>query len=154
MCGAVRYRVSGPMSREGAGYCHCRMCQRSTGAPVVAWASFPAEAFAFTAGDPVAYRSSAEAIRRFCGCCGTQLTFAYLEGPPFLDIAIATLDDPRAVPPQFHLWTASRIPWLKLGDDLPAFDGHGADFRPTGGMAAGPQSSSANAPLLPGTDPD
>ena len=35
LCGAVRYRISAePID---AGYCHCRMCQRSTGAPVVSW---------------------------------------------------------------------------------------------------------------------
>ena len=44
-CGAVRYRVAGePID---AGYCHCRMCQRSVGAPVVAWGSWHAAAFAW-----------------------------------------------------------------------------------------------------------
>lgn len=34
-CGAIRYRITGePLS---AGFCHCRMCQRAAGAPVVAW---------------------------------------------------------------------------------------------------------------------
>ena len=35
LCGAVRYRISA--EPHHAGYCHCRMCQRSAGAPVVAW---------------------------------------------------------------------------------------------------------------------
>ena len=33
LCGAVRYRISAAPSHTD--YCHCRMCQRSTGAPVV-----------------------------------------------------------------------------------------------------------------------
>ncbi|WP_119460186.1 GFA family protein [Rhodospirillaceae bacterium SYSU D60014] len=37
LCGAIRYRVSTPPLQ--AGYCHCRLCQRSTGAPVLSWAS-------------------------------------------------------------------------------------------------------------------
>jgi len=33
-CGAVRYSVSGPPF--AAEYCHCRMCQKSTGAMTIA----------------------------------------------------------------------------------------------------------------------
>ena len=36
LCGAVRYRLEGPPLHADY-YCHCRMCQRAAGAPVVAW---------------------------------------------------------------------------------------------------------------------
>lgn len=42
-CGKVRFRVTAPPL--DAGYCHCRMCQRNCGAPVVAWVTFPPQAF-------------------------------------------------------------------------------------------------------------
>lgn len=42
LCGAVRYRITG--EPKSVGYCHCRMCQRAAGAPVVAWATVPADA--------------------------------------------------------------------------------------------------------------
>ena len=44
LCGALRYRLdAAPLD---IGYCHCSMCRRSTGAPVLAWACIPAAAFA------------------------------------------------------------------------------------------------------------
>ena len=37
LCGAVRYELAAEGAFD-AGYCHCSMCRRSTGAPVLAWA--------------------------------------------------------------------------------------------------------------------
>ena len=39
LCGAIRYRVDGEV--EDSAYCHCRTCQRQSGAPVVAWFALP-----------------------------------------------------------------------------------------------------------------
>jgi hypothetical protein len=48
LCGRVRYRVTAaPL--DGA-YCHCRMCQKSSGAPLQASAEFPIGAFEVTEG--------------------------------------------------------------------------------------------------------
>ena len=42
LCGSVRYVVNGmPVAEESPCLCHCRICQRASGAPVVAWATFP-----------------------------------------------------------------------------------------------------------------
>src|SRR5262245_36008069 len=57
LCGAIRYETD--VAPIDTGYCHCRMCQRASGAPVLAWASFPIDAFRYTAGAPQAYVSSA-----------------------------------------------------------------------------------------------
>lgn len=47
LCGKLRFRVTAaPLD---AGYCHCRMCQRNSGAPVVAWVTFPAASWFYTA---------------------------------------------------------------------------------------------------------
>ena len=73
LCGAVRYRVEAEF--KDVGYCHCRMCQRSAGAPVMAWDTVPAAAMAWTRGEPRAYRSSERSERLFCPDCGTQLVF-------------------------------------------------------------------------------
>src|SRR6201981_2297113 len=56
LCGEVRYRITA--APVEALYCHCRMCQRAHGAPVVAWLTGPLHAFEIAAGNPVAYRSS------------------------------------------------------------------------------------------------
>ena len=56
LCGAVRYRITA--APVEALYCHCRMCQRAHGAPVIAWLTVPLDSFAVTAGNPAAYPSS------------------------------------------------------------------------------------------------
>jgi hypothetical protein len=117
LCGEARYRVTeAPLE---ALYCHCRMCQRAHGAPVIAWLTVPLSGFAVTSGDPVAYRSSAKALRHFCGSCGTPLTWRATDNPRLVDVSIATLDNPEAVEPALHLWTDSQLPWFEIADHLP-----------------------------------
>jgi hypothetical protein len=117
LCGAVRYRIS--IEPHGAGYCHCRMCQRATGAPVVPWLGMASDGFAWTKGTPAVYRSSPEAERLFCATCGTQMVFRVIAEPHLLDVTLASLDDPEAIPPDHHIWTTSRIAWFDTRDDLP-----------------------------------
>ena len=119
LCGAVRYRITG--APVEALYCHCGMCRRAHGAPVVAWLTVPLDAFAVTTGNPVAYRSSAKAFRHFCGSCGTPLTWRGADNPRLVDVSIASFDDPDAVAPTLHLWTDSRIGWFDTADRLPRY---------------------------------
>ena len=117
LCGAVRYRLAGePVVTF---YCHCRMCQRAAGAPVVAWATVRAAAFAWTGAEPRRHRSSAKAERFFCVECGTPLAAQTLAEPDLLDLAVATLDDPADAPPERHDWESSRLPWFDTTDDWP-----------------------------------
>jgi hypothetical protein len=124
-CRAVRYRVVG--ARIDAGYCHCRLCRRSIGAPVAAWVTFPIAGFVFTRGKPVVYHSSRRAFRRFCGRCGTQLTFQKTRGAKLIDVNLATLDRPERIVPEYHIWTASRVPWFDTRDELPRYRDGGRD---------------------------
>jgi len=124
LCGALRYVAGKPID---AGYCHCRICQRSSGAPVLAWASFPVDGFAYQQGSPSLYRSSPNAHREFCGVCGTQIAFRDQKTATTVDINIASLDDPASLKPEYHIWTGSRIPWFDTTDDLPRFEGEGPD---------------------------
>jgi hypothetical protein len=123
-CGAVRYRVE-PAEVDSA-YCHCRTCQRISGAPVVAWFSVPVARFSYTRGVPRSYRSSAQATREFCGVCGTPLLFRPDHGRS-ADVNTSTLDEPSAVPPGYHIWRMSRIAWFETSDALPRFDDGGPD---------------------------
>ena len=117
LCGDIRYRIeAAPVE---ALYCHCRICRRAHGAPVVAWLSVPADGLVVTAGSPATYRSSAAAQRRFCGRCGTPLSWQSDDNPRLIDVSIATLDDPAAIGPGLHIWTESRIPWFDTADALP-----------------------------------
>jgi hypothetical protein len=117
LCGAVRYRISG--APRSADYCHCRMCRRAAGAPVVARLTVANDFFNWMSGTPAVYRSSPDAERFFCRKCGTQL--ALRDEPDFLDVTLASLDDPEAVRPTYHIWTTSRIGWFDIADDLPRY---------------------------------
>jgi hypothetical protein len=119
LCGAIRYEARGaPFHRT---VCHCSMCRRSTGAPMVAWFSVKLADFAITAGQPSHYRSSAQAVRSCCPTCGTQLTFKY-DGLAEIDVTVGSLDDPAAVAPNDHTYVSSQLPWVKLDDGLPQYD--------------------------------
>ena len=52
LCGALRYRARNIIR---AGYCHCRMCQKASGAPVVAWLMVHAHDYEVTKGKVAAY---------------------------------------------------------------------------------------------------
>lgn len=116
LCGAVRYRVDGEPSIVT--YCHCRMCQRGAGSPVVAWAVWPRRAFAVTRGALTERRSSDRATRSHCAACGTPIAFALTTGDD-VDVTVCSLDDPDRFPPVNHIWTSSRRAWFDTADALP-----------------------------------
>ncbi len=116
-CGAVRYCLaSKPFD---AGYCHCETCRRSSGAPVLAFASVPLHDFVVTVGSPLRRRSSSFGERWFCRHCGTQLAMRVDFQPDTIDFTIASLDEPDRVVPEFHLFFDRRIGWFDTSDGLP-----------------------------------
>jgi len=119
LCGKIRYRISA--APVEALYCHCRMCRRAHGAPVVAWLTVSLDAFTVTVGSPAAYRSSPKALRHFCGCCGTPLTWREADNPQLVDVSIESLDNPEAARPTIHIWTEGRIDWFETADRLPRY---------------------------------
>ena len=125
LCKTIRFRVVGdPLD---AGYCHCSLCRRSAGAPVMAWGTFPVAAFAFTRGKPGVFHSSRRALREFCKRCGTQLTFRKVGGAALVDVNLVTLDDPERIKPQYHIWTGNRLRWFDTRDKLPRHRAAGPD---------------------------
>src|SRR5262249_46735946 len=108
-CAAPRYRMEAPPI--GVGHCHCTICRRTTGAPFVTWATVPAAGFAFTSGSATELRSTPIARRMFCATCGTALTFQLLAEPAWIDVTVGSLDDPLAVVPSEHIWTANQLEW-------------------------------------------
>jgi len=121
LCGAVRYRVAGPLG--DAVYCHCALCRRANAAPAVPWITVPPARFALTAGAPASYRSSDHGTRAFCAACGTQLTFRTTQRPDDVDVTLCSLDRPQDATPAYHIWSESRLPWLRLDEHLPAHAG-------------------------------
>jgi len=120
-CGAIRYETAGrPAHRT---ICHCSICRRTTGAPLVAWFTVPRDALRIVAGTPASFGSSAKGTRTFCPRCGTQLTFQYADAPDEIDVTTCSLDDPGRVPPEDHTHASARVAWLALGDGLPVHRG-------------------------------
>jgi hypothetical protein len=95
LCGVARYRLAGPPLASGT--CHCRSCRRAAGAEQVTWATARAADFAWETPPPAAYASSPGVERTFCPVCGTGLT--YRDEAATIDVQVATLDEPEAVPP-------------------------------------------------------
>ena len=100
-CGAVRYEMSEQVKHSSL--CHCRDCRVCAGAPVVAWAAVEKEGLRIE-GQPRTYRSAEVAL------------------PGLVDVQIATLDDPDALPVQLHVQVAERIGWMKAAHALPQFE--------------------------------
>ena len=120
LCGGIRYEVTAPVDADVA-HCHCSMCRRASGAPVVTWFTVPPEAFRVTRGTLKTWHSSPKGVRGFCPDCGCQISFRHDDFPGQLDVTVASLDDPASAPPSRHIWTSSRLPWTHLDDDLPRY---------------------------------
>ena len=90
-----------------------------SGAPLVAWVTFPVDRFELVGGSLTEYASSQGVVRGFCTTCGTSLTYAHEARSAEIDVALATLDDPATLEPGFHVWVSHKPPWVRLDDDLP-----------------------------------
>jgi hypothetical protein len=120
-CGTVQYELSG--SPKWVAVCHCRDCQRSAGAPLVAWAIFPETDLVVRSGVPKTINSSGAAMRSFCPECGTGLFYRNAASlPGLVDVQVSTLDDPDALPPAVQVQTAERQSWVSHLATLPAFE--------------------------------
>ncbi|MBV7315319.1 GFA family protein [Shewanella sp. NIFS-20-20] len=125
LCGAIRYCIDA--TPIDAGCCHCHRCQKSSGAPVLAWLTIPFSGFTYTAGVAGSFASSPEYLREFCRDCGTQIAFRLHRNPSMIDITICSLDDSSAIRLDYHIWCQSQVSWLAFNDDLPKYEDAGPD---------------------------
>ena len=116
-CGAVRYQLLTPP--EHACICHCRMCQRASGQPFMAFASVKYEALRWMRGHPSRFVSSNVAERNFCSACGTPLTYHRVESGS-IAVTIGRLDVPEAARPVEQFGTESELSWTGGLRALPA----------------------------------
>jgi hypothetical protein len=122
-CGAVRYRMTGkPLFVH---CCHCRWCQRETGASFALNAMIEADRVALTKGavavvDTPSNSGKGQKISR-CPTCQVALWSNYAgAGDTVKFVRVGTLDDPDRVPPDIHIFTSSKQPWVVLPPDIPA----------------------------------
>ena len=129
LCGAVRYRLaSEPFD---TGWCHCRVCQRTSGAPAMVFSTVPTGDFVIEQGGERIGRvqSTDFGFRQFCTGCGTPLTIQVDFQPETIDFTVATLDHPEDMVPGFHIFHQEAIGWAETADGLPRHAGFRPDTR-------------------------
>lgn len=116
-CGAVRYRMtSKPLFVH---CCHCRWCQRESGAAFALNAVIEAERVTLLAGEPEVVATptnsgKAQKIAR-CRACRIALWSNYAgAGEAVRFVRVGTLDNPDRFPPDIHIFTMSKQPWVVL----------------------------------------
>lgn len=119
LCGAVRFEIKGEPIRTS--HCHCRTCQKAAGAAFLTFATFHSDGVSWTGDTPAVYPSSEIAERGFCPKCGATLTYRRLDREDTISIAAACFDDPNELTPGTHIFTKSRLDWVKLDDGLPQY---------------------------------
>jgi hypothetical protein len=122
-CGRVRYRLqSAPLFVH---CCHCRWCQRESGASFALNAMIESDRVALLAGQPERVDTPSESgegqqIAR-CPHCRLALWSHYAGAGPLLSfVRVGTLDTPDALPPDVHIFTRSKQPWVLLPAGTPA----------------------------------
>ena len=118
LCGAVRYRVEGPLRPVIA--CHCAQCRKSSG-HFAAATSAPRDRIE-VAGEVTWYQSSETARRAFCPTCGGGL-FWDGEGDN-LSIWAGTLDGPTGLTVAGHIYCADKGDYYDLPQDIPTAPGY------------------------------
>ncbi len=122
-CRFVRYRLcSGPMFVH---CCHCRWCQRETGSAFALNALIEADRVVLLEGEveSVDTPSNSGKGQRIVRCprCRIAVWSHYAgAGDAVRFVRVGTLDTPDALPPDIHIFTASKQPWVVLPPSVPA----------------------------------
>ncbi len=124
-CGAVRYRMtSTPLF---VNCCHCRWCQRETGSAFAINAMIEADRVELLSGEPEIVNTPSNSgqgqkiIR--CPQCRIALWSNYAgAGDKVRFVRVGTLDEPDRLPPDIHIFTASKQPWVVLPPGTPAVE--------------------------------
>ena len=116
-CGHVRYRLAGTPLIVHA--CHCRWCQRETGTVHALNALYEADRSVHTAGEPELVMTPSASGRgqniARCPNCQVAVWSNYPQaGGAVRFVRVGTLDNPGVCPPDIHIYTSSKPPWVTL----------------------------------------
>jgi hypothetical protein len=123
-CRAVRFRMTtAPLFIH---CCHCRWCQRETGAAFALNAMIETDRVTLLSGipetiDTPSASGKGQKIAR-CPKCKIAVWSHYAGlGDKAAFVRVGTLDNPDALPPGVHIFTMSKQPWVVLDPAVPAF---------------------------------
>lgn len=122
-CGHVRYRMqTAPLIVH---CCHCRWCQRESGASFALNAMIEADRVVHLQAEPqlIDTPSNSGKGQRIARCprCFVALWSTYAgAGPVIRFVRVGTLDAPDRLPPDIHIFTASKQPWVVIPPDMPS----------------------------------
>lgn len=122
-CRQVRYHLrSRPLFVH---CCHCRWCQRESGASFALNAMIETERVILLQGQPdyVDTPSASGRGQRIARCPGCRIAlWSHYSGagPQVSFVRVGTLDQPDQLPPDIHIFTASKQPWVLLPPETPA----------------------------------
>jgi hypothetical protein len=123
-CRQVRYRMtSGPMFVH---CCHCRWCQRETGTAFALNALIEADRVEVLSGEVELVNTPSNSgkgqmIAR-CPKCRVALWSNYGgAGDVIRFVRVGTLDEPDRLPPDIHIFTSSKQPWVQIPPGKPVF---------------------------------
>lgn len=122
LCGAITYQVS--QIEHKMANCHCSMCRKFHGAAFATYGEAKRENFRWLNGEDLLKQYTAEngTTRRFCGHCGSSMTFsASNDSGKFVEFALATLDTPITVRPDAHIYVDYKADWHAIVDELPQY---------------------------------
>jgi hypothetical protein len=117
LCGAVRYRVDGPLGEAGA--CHCAECRRASG-HFIAGVSVARDDLTVE-GEVRWFASTPGVVRRgFCPACGSNLFWDRLAAPT-IDIWCGTIDGASGTRLTGHIFVAEKGDYYEIADGLPQY---------------------------------
>jgi hypothetical protein len=122
-CRTIRYRMSSkPLFVH---CCHCRWCQRETGSAFALNALIEADRVELESGEPdvVLTPTNSGKGQKVARCpeCRVALWSNYSgAGDLIRFVRVGTLDDPTVLPPDIHIYTSTKLPWVTLPKDKPA----------------------------------
>lgn len=117
LCGAVRFRVAGPLRPVIA--CHCSQCRKGSGHHVAA-TSAPRDRIEIN-GAVTWFQSSTRARRGFCGSCGGNLFWDGAGGN--LSIFAGSIDGATGLQIAGHIYCADKGDYYDIPADVPQADG-------------------------------
>jgi len=119
LCGAVAYRIEGPM--RSVVYCHCSQCRKTSGHFVAATAVGHDQLEITNASGLAWYRSSDIARRGFCRHCGSSLFWDPAHGK-YICVMAGTIDVPTGLASREHIHTGDASDYYEICDGLPQYE--------------------------------